>query len=44
MEGLKEEKIKNIKKMKEMKMADKEIYQILEISKEELNQLLENKE
>ena len=44
MEGLKEEKIKNIKKMKKMKMADKEICQILEISKEELNQLLENKE
>lgn len=33
MEGLKEEKIKNIKKMKEMKKADKKC-QILEISKE----------
>ena len=30
--------------MKEMKMADKKMCQILEISKEELNQLLENKE
>jgi orotate phosphoribosyltransferase-like protein len=40
--GCKEEKKKNAKKMKEMKMSDEQICQVLNISKNELRILLED--
>lgn len=41
--GIRKERIKNAKKMKELKMSDEQICDILNINKEELKILLENK-
>ena len=42
-EGIRKERIKNAKKMKELKISDEQICDILNINKEELKSLLENK-
>lgn len=41
--GIRKERIKNAKKMKELKISDEQICDILNINKEELKSLLENK-